>query len=77
MLASLNKIFGYFISVLVLVLSLNDFHDMFSPNILLSTFASHVIKKRYGEGWDFGEVAKNARGVNASQFNLCGTGIGR
>ncbi|XP_010658333.1 pullulanase 1, chloroplastic isoform X2 [Vitis vinifera] len=30
----------------------------------------------YGEGWDFGEVAKNGRGVNASQFNLCGTGIG-
>ncbi|KAL4190863.1 hypothetical protein AMTRI_Chr07g77910 [Amborella trichopoda] len=30
----------------------------------------------YGEGWDFGEVAKNARGVNASQFNLGGTGIG-
>lgn len=30
----------------------------------------------YGEGWDYGEVAKNARGVNASQFNLCGTGIG-
>ncbi|GAV67655.1 Alpha-amylase domain-containing protein/CBM_48 domain-containing protein/DUF3372 domain-containing protein, partial [Cephalotus follicularis] len=30
----------------------------------------------YGEGWDFGEVAKNARGVNASQFNLCGTEIG-
>ncbi|KAK1260252.1 hypothetical protein QJS04_geneDACA002195 [Acorus gramineus] len=30
----------------------------------------------YGEGWDFGEVAKNARGVNAAQFNLCGTGIG-
>lgn len=32
---------------------------------------------RYGEGWDFGEVAKNGRGVNASQFNICGTGIGR
>lgn len=32
---------------------------------------------RYGEGWDFGEVAKNGRGVNASQFNLGGTGIGR
>lgn len=31
----------------------------------------------YGEGWDFGEVAKNGRGVNASQFNLSGTGIGR
>ncbi|KAK1283202.1 hypothetical protein QJS10_CPB21g00263 [Acorus calamus] len=30
----------------------------------------------YGEGWDFGEIAKNARGVNAAQFNLCGTGIG-
>ncbi|KAL0349392.1 UNVERIFIED_CONTAM: Pullulanase 1, chloroplastic [Sesamum angustifolium] len=30
----------------------------------------------YGEGWDFGEVAKNGRGVNASQFNLCETGIG-
>jgi pullulanase-type alpha-1,6-glucosidase len=30
----------------------------------------------YGEGWDFGEVAKNGRGVNASQSNLCGTGIG-
>ncbi|KAJ9684719.1 hypothetical protein PVL29_016942 [Vitis rotundifolia] len=30
----------------------------------------------YGEGWEFGEVAKNGRGVNASQFNLCGTGIG-
>ncbi|KAL7614345.1 hypothetical protein Lser_V15G08164 [Lactuca serriola] len=30
----------------------------------------------YGEGWDFGEVANNGRGVNASQFNLAGTGIG-
>jgi pullulanase-type alpha-1,6-glucosidase len=30
----------------------------------------------YGEGWDFGEVANNARGVNATQFNLAGTGIG-
>jgi pullulanase-type alpha-1,6-glucosidase len=30
----------------------------------------------YGEGWDFGEVANNARGVNASQRNLAGTGIG-
>ncbi|XP_068641519.1 pullulanase 1, chloroplastic isoform X2 [Aristolochia californica] len=30
----------------------------------------------YGEGWDFGEVAKSGRGVNASQFNICGTGIG-
>mmetsp|Transcript_9644 Transcript_9644/g.35336 ORF Transcript_9644/g.35336 Transcript_9644/m.35336 type:complete len:1115 (+) Transcript_9644:143-3487(+) len=30
----------------------------------------------YGEGWDFAEVASSARGVNASQMNLYGTGIG-
>ncbi|XP_049379170.1 pullulanase 1, chloroplastic [Solanum stenotomum] len=30
----------------------------------------------YGEGWDFGEVANNGRGINASQFNLFGAGIG-
>jgi pullulanase-type alpha-1,6-glucosidase len=30
----------------------------------------------YGEGWNFGEVANNARGVNATQLNLPGTGIG-
>ncbi|TSA82429.1 pullulanase-type alpha-1,6-glucosidase [Deinococcus detaillensis] len=30
----------------------------------------------YGEGWDFGEVAGNARGVNATQVNLYGQGIG-
>ncbi|XP_041998053.1 pullulanase 1, chloroplastic isoform X2 [Salvia splendens] len=30
----------------------------------------------YGEGWNFGEVAGNGRGVNASQFNISGTGIG-
>lgn len=30
----------------------------------------------YGEGWDFGEVAHNGRGINASQLNLMGTGIG-
>ncbi len=29
----------------------------------------------YGEGWDFGEVASNARGQNATQLNLGGTGI--
>lgn len=32
---------------------------------------------RYGEGWDFGEVANNGRGINASQFNISGSGIGR
>jgi pullulanase len=30
----------------------------------------------YGEGWDFGEVAKNACGVNATQLNMANTGIG-
>ncbi len=30
----------------------------------------------YGEGWNFGEVANNARGVNATQTNMAGTGIG-
>jgi pullulanase-type alpha-1,6-glucosidase len=30
----------------------------------------------YGEGWNFGEVADNARGMNATQFNMAGTGIG-
>ncbi|RKI03610.1 pullulanase-type alpha-1,6-glucosidase [Corallococcus sp. AB038B] len=30
----------------------------------------------YGEGWDFGEVAGNARGINATQANMAGTGIG-
>ncbi len=30
----------------------------------------------YGEGWDFGEVAGSARGRNATQANVAGTGIG-
>ncbi|HQV29573.1 MAG TPA: pullulanase-type alpha-1,6-glucosidase [Thermoflexales bacterium] len=30
----------------------------------------------YGEGWNFGEVADNKRGKNATQLNLAGTGIG-
>ncbi|MCA9960657.1 MAG: pullulanase-type alpha-1,6-glucosidase, partial [Anaerolineales bacterium] len=30
----------------------------------------------YGEGWNFGEVANNARGINATQANMAGTGIG-
>ncbi|HEY0142103.1 MAG TPA: pullulanase-type alpha-1,6-glucosidase [Thermoanaerobaculia bacterium] len=30
----------------------------------------------YGEGWNFGEVADNARGMNAIQRNMAGTGIG-
>jgi len=30
----------------------------------------------YGEGWNFGEVANGARGENAIQANMAGTGIG-
>jgi len=30
----------------------------------------------YGEGWNFGEVANDALGKNATQANLAGTGIG-
>ena len=30
----------------------------------------------YGEGWDFGEVGANGRGINATQLNIGGTGIG-
>ncbi|HET8642085.1 MAG TPA: pullulanase-type alpha-1,6-glucosidase [Pseudonocardiaceae bacterium] len=30
----------------------------------------------YGEGWNFGEVADNARFEQASQLNMAGTGIG-
>ncbi len=30
----------------------------------------------YGEAWNFGEVANNARGANAIQPNMAGTGIG-
>ena len=29
----------------------------------------------YGEGWDFGEVAGNQRGINATQLSMAGTGI--
>src|SRR3979411_1080064 len=30
----------------------------------------------YGEGWNFGEVANDARFVQATQANLAGTGLG-
>ncbi|HEX6901504.1 MAG TPA: pullulanase-type alpha-1,6-glucosidase [Thermoanaerobaculia bacterium] len=30
----------------------------------------------YGEGWNFGEVQNNARGVQATQANMAGTGVG-
>jgi len=30
----------------------------------------------YGEGWDYGAAGENQRGINASQSNIAGTGIG-
>ncbi len=30
----------------------------------------------YGEGWNFGELGNNARGINATQINMAGTGVG-
>jgi pullulanase-type alpha-1,6-glucosidase len=30
----------------------------------------------YGEGWDIGELQRNAGGVNATQRNMAGTGVG-
>ena len=30
----------------------------------------------YGEGWDMGEMQANARGFNAAQVNMAGTGVG-
>ena len=45
------------------------------PSCLLACLLTcHV---SYGEGWDFGEVANNARGRNACQMNLFGSRIGR
>lgn len=44
------------------------------------TFSEHGVDGSkiviYGEGWDFGEVANNGRGINATQINMAGTGIG-
>ena len=38
--------------------------------------AVHPTNYFYGEGWNFGEVANNARFFQASQLNKAGTGIG-
>ncbi|MEZ4519801.1 MAG: pullulanase-type alpha-1,6-glucosidase [Chloroflexota bacterium] len=47
------------------MLAVRDMLDTIDPSIYV-----------YGEGWDFGEVANDQRGVNATQFNMAGTGIG-
>ncbi|MBV9106134.1 MAG: pullulanase-type alpha-1,6-glucosidase [Verrucomicrobia bacterium] len=51
----------------------------FKNNLLEIKEALHEIDPTiylYGEGWDFGEVASNALGENATQINMAGTGIG-
>ena len=45
-----------------------------SPSPATASTASRSIL--YGEGWNFGEVADNARFVQATQANMAGTGIG-
>lgn len=39
-------------------------------------FVDNTFVFRYGEGWDFGEVATNGRGVNASQFTFAELELG-
>jgi pullulanase len=51
----------------------------FKDNLLDIQKALHEIDPTiylYGEGWNFGEVANNALGINATQANMAGTGIG-
>jgi pullulanase len=51
----------------------------FKGNMLEIKKALHEIDPTiylYGEGWNFGEVANNALGINATQANMAGTGIG-
>jgi pullulanase-type alpha-1,6-glucosidase len=51
----------------------------FKTDMLALKTALHEIDPTiylYGEGWDFGEVASNALGENATQANMAGTGIG-
>src|SRR5262249_27044206 len=51
----------------------------FKDNMLEIKRALHEIDPTiylYGEGWNFGEVANNALGINATQPNMAGTGIG-
>jgi pullulanase len=48
-------------------------------NLLAIKKALHEIDPTiylYGEGWNFGEVANNALGINATQANMAGTRIG-
>jgi pullulanase len=51
----------------------------FKDNLLEIKEAMHDIDPTiylYGEGWNFGEVMDNVLGINATQANMAGTGIG-
>lgn len=51
----------------------------FKDNLLDIQKALHEIDPTiylYGEGWNFGEVGNDALGINATQENMAGTGIG-
>jgi pullulanase-type alpha-1,6-glucosidase len=48
-----------------LMVRLRDNLRRFNPDVYI-----------YGEGWNFGAIANNARFVQASQLNMAGTGIG-
>jgi pullulanase len=62
--------------------------DGFRFDLMGFSFKAHLLETQralheldptlylYGEGWDFGEVANNALGENATQANMAGTGIG-
>jgi pullulanase-type alpha-1,6-glucosidase len=53
----------------------------FHPKDLMVRLRDHLRRFNrdvyvYGEGWNFGAIANNARFVQASQLNMAGTGIG-
>ena len=48
--------------------------DMLAVRAMLDSIDPSIYV--YGEGWNFGEVADDQRGVNATQSNMAGTGIG-
>ena len=71
------KVLRVFYLVSLCILEFRKFWSFLSNSYDCCILVGNLLTYRYGEGWDFGEVAKNGRGINASQFNICGTGIGR
>lgn len=78
----INKVFYTqnlkgFLCSFSMYLGFSKIWSFFPSSYAWGILVGNLLIYRYGEGWDFGEVAKNGRGINASQFNICGTGIGR